>query len=254
MAQNYVTGNPFAGATLPRASSRQLGSGRSLTFEQWDFISAELDKDVGKQNELQRRRARAIRWLYATGLGLAEIGNARCGDLHSRRYVNADGKKAIGWTLKVIGKGEKERVVPVPPDLVDDLSKELVRWGLDPRPTAAGNADVAILAKFTAIAGAVPQAWSSSGLYKSIRAFMKACALQLDDEDAAHDLQASTHWLRHSHASHALNGRDGHLPVPLEVVRNNMGHSSMATTSGYLTGEQDARLRAMEGFWGKAKA
>lgn len=73
--------------------------------------------------------------------------------------------------------------------------------------------------------------------------------MQLGDRDARQVLKASTHWLRHSHASHALNGREG--PVPLEVVRNNMGHSSIATTSGYLTGERDARLRAMEGFWEK---
>jgi hypothetical protein len=82
--------------------------------------------------------------------------------------------------------------VPVPPCLVDDLSQELVFVGLDPRITAPSNADVAILAKFdTAAAGSGPGAWSASGLYKSIRAFMRACALQLDEEDAAHVLQAS---------------------------------------------------------------
>jgi len=33
-------------------------------------------------------------------------------------------------------------------------------------------------------------------------------------------------------------------------VQNNLGHSSIATTSGYLTTERDAKLQAMEGFWG----
>ena len=79
---------------------------------------------------------------------------------------------------------------------------------------------------------------------------MNRCALQLDGADAALVLRASTHWLRHTHASHALNGREGHAPVPLQYVQNNLGHSSIATTSGYLTTERDAKLQAMEGFWG----
>ena len=250
MSQNYVVGNPFSGVTLPRASSRQLGSNRALTFEQWDFISAQL-VSAGEQTELQRRRARAIRWLYATGLRLAEISSAECGALERLRYTNGEGKKVTGWLLAVVGKGEKERKVPVPAALVDELGEELARTGRDRDPLATENAHVPILAKFDKPGDTEPQAWSSSGLYKSIRAFMKACALKLNDSDAQQVLKASTHWLRHSHASHALNGREGHDPVPLEVVRNNMGHSSIATTSGYLTGERDARLRAMEGFWGK---
>lgn len=126
------------------------------------------------------------------------------------------------------------------------LVKRLERKNSDARhPNSIGTA---FLAKFDGSAS--PAAWSASGLYKSIRAFMNRCALQLDGADAAQVLRASTHWLRHTHASHALNGREGHAPVPLQYVQNNLGHSSIATTSGYLTTERDAKLQAMEGFWG----
>jgi site-specific recombinase XerD len=47
---------------------------------------------------------------------------------------------------------------------------------------------------------------------------------------------ASPHWLRHSHASHALdNGCKPH------VLQKSLGHASLATTTGYL------HVRAGEG-------
>ena len=65
--------------------------------------------------------------------------------------------------------------------------------------------------------------------------------------------KASTHWFRHTHGSHALNGRPGRKGVPVQVVQNNLGHASIGTTSGYLTTERDARLAAMKGFHGSSK-
>ena len=70
----------------------------------------------------------------------------------------------------------------------------------------------------------------------------------LSAEDAKQLRKASTHWLRHSHGSHALNGRPGEAGVPIQVVQNNLGHASIGTTSGYLTTERDMRLAAMKGF------
>jgi site-specific recombinase XerD len=247
--QNYVVGNPFSGVALPAETGRKLGSQRTLTFEQWDFISSQLGRDP--DNIAARRRDRAIRWLYATGLRLAEMVDARCSHLQPLDFVDIDGVPMTGWMLAVVGKGGKAREVPVPPDLVNELSEEFTRMGLPSSVTAEENADVAILARFSK-GGAVPPAtWSDSGLYKAVHAFMQHCALQLDLEDAVKIRKATTHWLRHTHASHALTGRDGHSAVPLLVVKNNLGHSSIATTSGYLNTEEKERLKAMSAFWGK---
>jgi integrase/recombinase XerD len=38
----------------------------------------------------------------------------------------------------------------------------------------------------------------------------------------------SPHWLRHAHASHALDAR-----TPVHLVRATLGHASLATTSRY---------------------
>ena len=42
-------------------------------------------------------------------------------------------------------------------------------------------------------------------------------------------LEASPHWLRHSHASHALD-----RGAPMHVVQQSLDHASLATTTRYL--------------------
>src|SRR5260370_25660655 len=56
----------------------------------------------------------------------------------------------------------------------------------------------------------------------------------------------STHWLRHAHASHALDHG-----APIHLVQATLGHSSVATTSRYLharPGDSSARFLALERF------
>ncbi|MWS79585.1 tyrosine-type recombinase/integrase, partial [Escherichia coli] len=57
-------------------------------------------------------------------------------------------------------------------------------------------------------------------------------------------LGASAHWLRHSHASHALEAG-----VALTAVQANLGHTSLVTTSVYATTEQSLRMQQMQEFW-----
>ncbi|MDT4781346.1 Tyrosine recombinase XerC [compost metagenome] len=52
---------------------------------------------------------------------------------------------------------------------------------------------------------------------------------------------ASAHWLRHTAGSHMTDQQ-----VDLRFVRDNFGHSSLSTTSGYLHSEEDARHEATQ--------
>ncbi|RYF52509.1 MAG: site-specific integrase, partial [Comamonadaceae bacterium] len=152
--------------------------------------------------------------------------------------------------LSVIGKGGRSRQVPVPSDLVDELGDELARHGLERQVGAVSNQGIHVLARFDSELKR-PSAWSSSGLYQAIKAFLADAAENLEPADAQQLRKASTHWLRHSHGSHALQGRAGQHPVPIQVVQNNLGHASVGTTSMYLTTERDERMKAMRGFWKK---
>jgi len=246
MSQGYVMGNPFAAVALPSNPQRPLGSSRTLTFAQWDHIDALLQDHV--DTGPGRRLRRGMRWLYATGLRLSEITSVKCEDLEQVEYRTEDGGMATDWLLSVIGKGGRSRQVPVPAELVDELGDELARHGFERQVGAIGNQGIHVLARFdTELEKPAP--WSASGLYQAIKAFLAQAARGLAGADAQQLRKASTHWLRHSHGSHALQGRDGQGPVPIQVVQNNLGHASVGTTSLYLTTEKEIRLAAMRGFW-----
>ena len=58
--------------------------------------------------------------------------------------------------------------------------------------------------------------------------------------------RASTHGMRHSHASHAIASG-----MPIEIAQQNLGHASLATTTVYVTTEKRWRMKAVEAFWRK---
>lgn len=58
--------------------------------------------------------------------------------------------------------------------------------------------------------------------------------------------RASPHWMRHSHASHALARGAG-----LTTVRDNLRHASIATTSMYLHGDDILRAREINQAFGR---
>lgn len=232
MQQGYVTGNPFAQSALPPDAQGRLGANRMLSFAQWDHIDALLQ--VHEDTEPGRRLRRGMRWLYATGLRLAEITGVRCEDLQPGPPSCADGGNCSDWLLSVTGKRGERRQVPVPAELVEEFGQELARHGFDRQVDAPGNRSVPLLARF-GTGAEHPAGWSPSGLYQAIKAFLARVAQGLDAADAAQLRRASTHWLRHSHGAHALRGREGRAPASLAVVQNNLGHASPTTTSMYLS-------------------
>ena len=253
-AQGYLIGNPFLAVAPPRSPPRPLGAGRMLSEALMQTVLGRLQ---GLPNTAPNRRLKlALPWLYATGLRLAEMVAARCGHLVWVEYVNAQGDIAGGWLQTVIGKGDKLREVPVPGELVEALQQVLAEQGKAPSPTAPSNADVPVLARYggagegDTLPDVLPVA--AGGLYKDLKGFFATCANDLEKDDpaaAARLRQASTHWLRHTHASHAVNGRPGRAGVPVQVMQANLGHASLATTSNYITTERDMRMAAMAGFF-----
>jgi site-specific recombinase XerD len=58
----------------------------------------------------------------------------------------------------------------------------------------------------------------------------------IDPTRAARLRRASTHWLRHTAATHQAEAGN-----PVHHIQHNLRHSSIATTSIYLHAEEDAR-------------
>jgi integrase len=249
MRENYLLRTPFAAMTEPAEAPRSLGQHRTLSLDQWAHLDGLLSRHAA--TEAGRRLRRGMRWVYATGLRLAEITGATCGDLQRVTYRTPEGRDAGGWLLSVSGKAGRKREVPVPADLVADLEEELAHHGFERQVGAPGNSHIHVLARFDLLPEH-PKPWSASGFYSAIKLFVARAAQTLDEAQAGHLRRASIHWLRHAHGAHALQGRQGRLPVPIHVVQNNLGHVSVGTTAGYLHAQGRAGLMEMQGFWAPA--
>ncbi|HEV7605668.1 MAG TPA: tyrosine recombinase [Candidatus Limnocylindrales bacterium] len=157
-------------------------------------------------------RGRAIlELLYAAGLRISELVGL------DREDLSVDGA-----FVRVIGKGDKERLVPVGEVALDWLS----RWIDGPRVRLLRIGHVAPLRGGPLFLGdrggrlARQQAWS----------VVKRAAA-----GAGLAARVSPHTLRHSFATHLLEGG-----ADLRIVQELLGHASISTTQLYthLTGER----------------
>ncbi len=136
--QCYLVGNPWNGVTVSKASRVAVSRGRSFTQAQWAFIEQQAAHLSDRSAD--RRLCFALHLYYATGMGLIEGVNARVDDLRFVSYPDHESDEVIaGWEFKVLGKGNKERIVQVPQDVVDELAGYLASRGIDPDPEAVSN-------------------------------------------------------------------------------------------------------------------
>ena len=245
--QRYVVGNPFQAVPPTLDATPKIQTGRSLTKKQWVFLQEFLDaqKDAGAT-----RRLRIVLYLaYATGLRLAELAQIKCSDF-SQQVFDDD---QTGWMLSVLGKGHRLRDVPIPDTLLIFLNQYLGHRGLIGDVGHPSNQDAYLIGKVDhpALRGQPdydPKAGISVGtLAAQLKQFFYDAGKSLAKEHPQSGKrlqQASTHWLRHTHGSHAVASG-----TPIEIVQNNLGHANLATTTIYVTTEQKRRHAAMQKFW-----
>ena len=138
---------------------------------------------------------------YASGMRLSEL-----------QQLDVDAIDTIGDQVKVLGKGRKERIVPVGRPAVQALRRYEPRRDEVLRKTAPGERR----ALFISERG---RRLTARQLQNIVSDFLR---LASDDE------QLSTHSLRHSFATHLLDaGAD------LMAVKELLGHASLSTTRIY---------------------
>lgn len=257
--QNYLMGNPWSAVGVPRTAGPKVNAGRSFSLAQRQFIEGQLK--MLPATSANQRLTFGLHLLYATGLRLSEVVAATVDDLQWVEYPAdaSDDEPMQGWLLRVIGKGQKEREVPLPADVVGELASYMVSRGLDADPENIGNQGAHLLGMASDAAERAPglstgqtidprQGIAATTFYGQLKKFFADCARVLrgqgDAKGAERFTKASTHWLRHSHASHALAGG-----MPIEIAQQNLGHDSLATTTVYVTTEKRRRMKAVEAFW-----
>ncbi|MBB3258970.1 site-specific recombinase XerD [Paraburkholderia bannensis] len=225
--------NPFAGVKVWDASGPGvLDASHAFAEGEWALtrtIADGLEWSHGWSAPAAQRVRFLLDFGYATGLRASELVCATLG------HVETD-PRGDHW-LRVTGKGKKLARVALPPLAWDALARYLAERGL-PVTQRHWRPDTPIIGSLEADSG---NAISSVRLWMVMRRFflLAATAIEADHTPLAEKLRrASLHWMRHTHATHAL-GRGAELTT----VRDNLRHASVSTTSIYLHSDEVKRAR-----------
>lgn len=193
LLENEIKDDPSELLELPKIG-RKLP--QFLSIEEIDLLIDSIDLS---KNEGHRNRA-IIETLYSCGLRVSELVNLRFSDLFFEEGF-----------IRVIGKGNKERLVPVSPSVEKEIGiyNDFIRRHQSIQP---GNENVIFLnrrgAKLTRVM-----------IFTIIKDLVGAAGISKN---------ISPHTFRHSFATHMIEGG-----ANLRAVQEMLGHESITTTEIY---------------------
>ncbi len=187
--------SPQVGKSLPRA----------LTTREVDEL---LEQPARRSTPEARRDKAMLELLYATGLRVTELVSLDVSDI----ALESD-----PVTVRCLGKGERERVLPLHQRPVDELRQYIFHV----RPRLVRNRREPAL--FVNRRG---ERLTRQGFWLILKNYAREANL---------DKAITPHTLRHTFATHMLSGG-----MPLRNVQDALGHASISTTQIYthLTDEQ----------------
>jgi site-specific recombinase XerD len=236
--QRYVLANPFAGVRV-RGGNRAaaLDASRGFSEGEWGIVRAiadGLEHSYGWEPHAAQRLRFVLDFSYATGLRAGELVNLMLGAIRTDARVDR-------W-IHLVGKGQKAATVVLPPLGWEALLLYLGERGLS-RVPQKWRSDTAVIARLEEDGDSI----SAVRLWKVMKRFFELAAdvIERDHPALAEKLRhASPHWMRHTHATHALaHGAE------LTTVRDNLRHASISTTSIYLHGDDVRRARQLAGVF-----
>lgn len=238
--QRYVLANPFAGIKVRGGGgTAALDGSHAFSEGEWKLvrtIADGLEWSYGWDAAAAKRLRFVLDFGYATGLRASEFVAARLGD------IGTDGE-GDEW-LQLTGKGGRVGKVAMPPLARRALERYLLERGL-PVSWSLWHPDLPLIDDLT---GKSDTGITSTRLWHVIKRFfaLTADVIAEDHPPLAEKLRrASPHWMRHTHATHALA-----RGVELTIVRDNLRHASVSTTSVYLHSDEMKRARQMSEAFG----
>jgi len=199
-AEGDIGSNPLQDQPVPKAG-RPLPRILSIT-EVLSLLDA-----PDESTPLKARDGALLELLYATGMRVSESVN-----LPLSGWLPQEG------LVRVTGKGDKERIVPVGAIAI----RRIERWIREYRPALAPRCDRILL---NGRGGAL----SRISAWQILDKWARIAGIQTDDgsgEKGGHRIHP--HVLRHSFATHLLQGG-----ADLRAVQEMLGHSSVSTTEIY---------------------
>ena len=227
MAAGYLAGNPLA-LRRRRTASALTGEARTveryLDSDTWTHLYrfiGNLPADTPRQSAERERLRFLFALLYLLAPRLNEIASHTMGSFIERR-----GR----WWWRVIGKGQKPAVIPVPAPMLEALARYRTYLGLSPLPSTEDATP--LVCSITGRRGI-----EASQIYKLVKRTVRAAAAALDPGDSLRAEQlrrASTHWLRHTALTHQADAG-----IELQYLRRNARHAKIETTLVYLHADED---------------
>jgi site-specific recombinase XerD len=220
----YLTANPVV-LTGKGSVVKELSQQRYLDLATWQWSWNKLvqyENDCLADPTLNQYLSKAVRYrwvfalLYHTGMRAEEAAFAAMGDVFQR-----DGF----WSLHVIGKGNKARHITIN----SKLMSELVRYRNHlymPTPYPSPKEDTPLIRSIQSGRKGHLSTRLLSGLIREIVTFLLAdCPEPHLGEQLEH---MTTHWLRHTNATHRLMAG-----ASLHSTSDELGHSNIQTTRIY---------------------
>ena len=203
LAQEFSTNNPVS-AVLSSKVPRRLP--KALTIKE---ITSLIDSTKREGDPISLRDHAIIELLYGTGARVSEIVGIDVND-----FAKSDVEGNPITTLKLRGKGSKERIVPLGSFAKNALDEYLVRI----RPNLLSKSKSARV---------------ETALFlnqRGSRLSRQSAWQMISDAADATGLsgKVSPHVFRHSYATHLLDGG-----ADIRVVQELLGHASVTTTQIY---------------------
>ena len=200
-----------------KVDRRQKLRHRYLHEEVWAWLQGFLEA-VPEDDREKRHRARA-RWvlalLYETGARRSELAAGTMGDF----FLDPKG----GVWLTLTGKGNKTRDIPLPSYLLTLCAEYRQSLDLSPTPLPGDSTPLVLtLSGAKGVSDEVIYRIAKDSCYEAGEA-MKAT----DPFRAESLMKATTHWLRHTKATHLTKHAD------ILSVSKFLGHDSVKTTADY---------------------
>lgn len=226
----YLQRNVFRLSAV-QAEVRSSMANRHLDLAAWQWLWQSIISMPTDHAE-SARIAQRTRWLFAllyhAGLRTSEVAAGRMSDF--RRTDD-------GWRLRVVGKGKKEGFVTVNSELLRELVRYRQALELPPLPVP-GERELLL----APIRGDRHEPLSTRAIWDIVKAAATAAAEASDDPHVKATIgQMSTHWMRHTSATHRLAAG-----ARLETTQDEYRHANINTTRLYAAVLNEARREDAE--------
>lgn len=158
------------------------------------FVDELKEGESGGLVNWSERDALMVELLYQTGMRLSELVGLKLNDLQN-------------GSIRIIGKGNKERIVPVSSSLIEAIYK----YRSDLPAESKSNSSLILTDSGKKL--------YSKFVYRKINYYLS---------NVANVQKRSPHVLRHTFATHMLNNGAG-----LEVIKELLGHANLSATQVY---------------------